>query len=174
MSLESPLSCTRYRFAIIIGVVKRNVGKKKGKGAHAEAPIELTVEDFAQVSERPAPMVPSLEEALLRRKFTRVPYVTVARMLAEDESWTEVVRIDDISRGGLGLRGLRELAVGDRVTVQWALPMTGEARLLAVTVRWVAASGGGYRMGLAFDALDEEVERAIARYVTLMTTFSLC
>jgi len=88
------------------------------------------------------PRLPELPTT--RRRFARAPYVTPARILRANGGTLEG-RSEDISVGGLLVLAPQAFEQEERVTVRFALPITGKLLEVPATARWVknAARGAG-------------------------------
>ncbi|HEY5372275.1 MAG TPA: PilZ domain-containing protein, partial [Polyangiaceae bacterium] len=103
-----------------------------------------------------------------RRRFARAPYVTPARILRANGGTLDG-RSEDISVGGLLVLAPQAFGQEERVTVRFALPITGKLLDVPATARWVknAARGAG-AVGLEFAALAPDHLTVIENYVTAM------
>ena len=112
------------------------------------------------------PRLPELPST--RRRFARAPYVTPARILRANGGTLDG-RSEDISVGGLLVLAPQAFAQEERVTVRFALPITGKLLDVPATARWVknAARGAG-AVGLEFAALAPDHLTVIENYVTAM------
>jgi tRNA A-37 threonylcarbamoyl transferase component Bud32 len=112
------------------------------------------------------PRLPELPTT--RRRFARAPYVTPARILRANGGTLEG-RSEDISVGGLLVLAPQAFEQAERVTVRFALPITGKLLEVPATARWVknAARGAG-AVGLEFAALAPDQLTVIENYVTAM------
>jgi serine/threonine protein kinase len=112
------------------------------------------------------PRLPELPST--RRRFARAPYVTPARILRANGGTLEG-RSEDISVGGLLVLAPQAFGQEERVTVRFALPITGKLLEVPATARWVknAARGAG-AVGLEFAALAPDHLTVIENYVTAM------
>jgi serine/threonine protein kinase len=113
------------------------------------------------------PRLPELPSAT-RRRFARAPYVTPARIFRASGGTLEG-RSEDISVGGLLVLAPQAFGQEERVTVRFALPITGKLLEVPATARWVknAARGAG-AVGLEFAALAPDHLTVIENYVTAM------
>ena len=102
-----------------------------------------------------------------RRRFARAPYVTQTRISRADGSILEG-RSEDISAGGLLVLAPQAFAQEERVTVRFALPITGKLLEVPATARWVKMARGTGAVGLEFVALAPDQLAIIANYVTAM------
>ncbi len=114
-------------------------------------------------------MPPKLpEQASSRRRFARAPYVTPARIFRANGSVLEG-RSEDISTGGLLVLAPQAFEQEERVSVRFALPITGKLLEVPATARWVKmARGGAGAVGLEFAALLPEQLTVIENYVQAM------
>jgi serine/threonine protein kinase len=112
------------------------------------------------------PRLPELPST--RRRFARAPYVTPARILRANGGALDG-RSEDISAGGLLVLAPQAFGQEERVTVRFALPITGKLIEVPATARWVknAARGAG-AVGLEFAALAPDHLTVIENYVTAM------
>jgi serine/threonine protein kinase len=116
-----------------------------------------------------APVPPRLPELpSTRRRFARAPYVTPTRILRANGGTLEG-RSEDISVGGLLVLAPQAFDQEERVTVRFALPITGKLLEAPAIARWVknAARGTG-AVGLEFAALAPDHLTVIQNYVTAM------
>ena len=75
------------------------------------------------------------------------------RMDPDGGDTTDSVRMTDISMGGLGASSTRPFYRGQRILLQLPLPGDGQGRhLYATIIRCRQAEGGGYKVGMEFDA----------------------
>jgi hypothetical protein len=112
------------------------------------------------------PRLPELPST--RRRFARAPYVTPARIFRANGGTLDG-RSEDISVGGLLVLAPQAFDQEERVTVRFALPITGKLLEVPATARWVknAARGTG-AVGLEFAALAPDHLTVIENYVTAM------
>lgn len=116
-----------------------------------------------------APVPPRLPDLpSTRRRFARAPYVTPTRILRANGGTLEG-RSEDISVGGLLVLAPQAFDQEERVTVRFALPITGKLLEVPAIARWVknAARGTG-AVGLEFAALAPDHLTVIQNYVTAM------
>jgi len=116
-----------------------------------------------------APVPPPLPELpSTRRRFARAPYVTPTRIFRANGGTLEG-RSEDISVGGLLVLAPQAFGQEERVSVRFALPITGKLLEVPATARWVknAARGTG-AVGLEFAALAPDHLTVIENYVTAM------
>jgi serine/threonine protein kinase len=116
-----------------------------------------------------APVPPRLPELpSTRRRFARAPYVTPVRIFRANGGTLDG-RSEDISVGGLLVLAPQAFDQEERVTVRFALPITGKLLEAPATARWVknAARGTG-AVGLEFAALALDHLTVIENYVTAM------
>src|SRR5450432_2293860 len=133
----------------------------------------------AKVPPRPASSggMPSIAGAALppplpaqpatRRRFSRAPYVTPARILRADGTSLDG-RSEDISVGGLLVLAPQAFDQEERVKVRFALPITGKLLEVPATARWVKMSRGTGAVGLEFAALAPDYLAVIENYVVAM------
>ena len=115
-----------------------------------------------------SPIPPPLpEQASTRRRFARAPYVTPARIFRANGSTLDG-RSEDISVGGLLVLAPQAFGQEERVTVRFALPITGKLLEVPATARWVKMARGTGAVGLEFSALAPDQLAVIENYVTAM------
>src|SRR5262249_9109234 len=103
-----------------------------------------------------------------RRKAARANYATPVRVILENGVAIDG-RNEDASEGGLlVISQAADDAVGQKVTLRFALPMEGKVITLPAEVRWERRSGGRRATGLQFIAPPRDMTASIARYVALM------
>jgi PilZ domain len=144
------------------------------RGAVAPAPAKVPPRPAA-VLQPPAlpgsspvlpPPLPDLPST--RRRFARAPYVTPARIFRANGGTLEG-RSEDISVGGLLVLAPQAFDQEERVTVRFALPITGKLLEVPATARWVkSAARGTGAVGLEFAALAPDHLKVIESYVTAM------
>jgi len=110
----------------------------------------------------PLPNLPST-----RRRFARAPYVTPVRIFRPGGSLLEG-RSEDISAGGLLVLAPQTFDQEERVTVRFALPITGKLLEVPAIARWVKMARGTGAVGLEFSALAAEHLSVIETFVTAM------
>jgi serine/threonine protein kinase len=110
----------------------------------------------------PLPDLPST-----RRRFARAPYVTPVRIFRPGGSLLEG-RSEDISAGGLLVLAPQAFDQEERVTVRFALPITGKLLEVPAIARWVKMARGTGAVGLEFCALASEHLSVIQTFVTAM------
>ncbi|MEP7053149.1 MAG: PilZ domain-containing protein, partial [Pseudomonadota bacterium] len=102
-----------------------------------------------------------------RRRFARAPYVTPVRIFRPDGRLLDG-RSEDISAGGLLVLAPQTFDQEERVTVRFALPITGKLLEVPATARWVKMARGTGAVGLEFRALTSEHLTVIETFVTAM------
>ena len=102
-----------------------------------------------------------------RRRFARAPYVTPIRILCANGSSIEG-RSEDISVGGLLVLAPQAFGQEERVSVRFALPITGKLLEVPAIARWVKKARGTGAIGLEFAALAPDQLTVIENYVTAM------
>ncbi|MEO7035224.1 MAG: serine/threonine-protein kinase [Polyangiaceae bacterium] len=110
----------------------------------------------------PLPGLPST-----RRRFARAPYVTPVRIFRPNGGLLEG-RSEDISAGGLLVLAPQAFDQEERVTVRFALPITGKLLDVPAIARWVKMARGTGAVGLEFSALAAEYLTVIENFVTAM------
>jgi c-di-GMP-binding flagellar brake protein YcgR len=110
---------------------------------------------------------PPLPDQSSRRRFARAPYVTPARIFCENGAILEG-RSEDISVGGLLVLAPQAFGQEERVTVRFALPITGKLLEVPAIARWVKKARGTGAVGLEFSALAPDQLAVIENYVTAM------
>jgi len=130
----------------------------------------------AMVPPRPAPAAagalaggppPLPDQPATRRRFARAPYVTPIRILCANGSSLDG-RSEDISVGGLLVLAPQAFGQEERVSVRFALPITGKLLEVAAIARWVKKAKGTGAIGLEFAALAPDQLAVIENYVTAM------
>lgn len=95
--------------------------------------------------------------------------VSIETIQGIDEEPVASVVSGNISTGGVGFwlePGMRQLVVGDRVTVRFTLPDSFDELLVRAEVRHVTDHPkGGSRVGARFIDADELVEHPLFRYI---------
>ncbi|HEY0464843.1 MAG TPA: serine/threonine-protein kinase [Polyangiaceae bacterium] len=115
-----------------------------------------------------APVPPPLpEQHATRRRFARAPYVTPIRILCGNGTSLEG-RSEDISVGGLLVLAPQAFGQEERVSVRFALPITGKLLEVPAIARWVKKARGTGAIGLEFAALAPDQLAVIENYVTAM------
>lgn len=107
------------------------------------------------------------EEVSARRQFVRAPYVTPARIFAEDGSVFDG-RTEDISEGGALLLTAAEVPSDVTVKVRLSLPTSGRVVVLEATTRWVRTSRSLRAIGLRFTSPPVDVTGDIRHYTDIM------
>ena len=102
-----------------------------------------------------------------RRRFARAPYVTPVRIFRPNGTLLDG-RSEDISAGGLLVLAPQAFEQAERVTVRFALPITGKLLEVPATARWVKMARGTGAFGLEFSALAPEYLTVIETFVTAM------
>jgi serine/threonine protein kinase len=110
---------------------------------------------------------PSLDLASTRRRFARAPYVTPTRIFRPNGSTLDG-RSEDISVGGLLVLAPQAFDQAERVTVRFALPITGKLLDVPATARWVKMARGTGAVGLEFADLAPDHLLVIETYVTAL------
>jgi len=101
-----------------------------------------------------------------KRRHARAPYVTLARLTHGDGHVDG--RIEEISESGFQFVGDRPVADGARVTVRFALPVTGKLVDAGATSRWKRSTRGLTAAGFEFDGLPADALAEVRRYVAIM------
>ncbi len=115
-----------------------------------------------------APIPPPLPDLpATRRRFARAPYVTPVRIFRPNGTLLDG-RSEDISAGGLLVLAPQAFEQAERVTVRFALPITGKLLEVPATARWVKMARGTGAFGLEFSALAPEYLTVIETFVTAM------
>jgi serine/threonine-protein kinase len=104
-----------------------------------------------------------------RRRFKRAAYVTQISIRRAKEG-PVVARSEDISLGGMLVVPKVLCAEAERVTVVFALPISGQIVELGATARWIKAARSRQAMGIEFVSLTPHAHGEIERYVHLMGT----
>ncbi len=138
------------------------VPPRPGSSSPLTAPLAASPTSVPAVPPR-LPELPST-----RRRFARAPYVTPVRIFRANGGTLDG-RSEDISVGGLLVLAPQAFDQEERVTVRFALPITGKLLEVPATARWVknAARGAG-AVGLEFAALAPDQLTVIENYVTAM------
>jgi serine/threonine protein kinase len=101
-----------------------------------------------------------------RRRSPRAPFLTPVRVLAGSSNEAFDGRSQDISERGMQVLLHSPLAVGTRVTLKFALPMTGTLIATSAVVRWCRnGRGASHAVGFEFDEAVESGADVIRRYV---------
>jgi serine/threonine protein kinase len=111
--------------------------------------------------------LPSLDSASTRRRFARAPYVTPTRIFRPNGSTLDG-RSEDISVGGLLVLAPQAFDQAERVTVRFALPITGKLLDVPAIARWVKMARGTGAVGLQFVDLAPDHTLVIESYVTAL------
>jgi serine/threonine-protein kinase len=108
------------------------------------------------------------ENPAQRRKQARANYATPVRVILQSGLAIDG-RSEDVSEGGLlVIFEDADIAVGQKVTLRFALPMEGKVVTLPAEVRWERRSGGRRATGLQFVDPPRDLTSSVARYVKLM------
>jgi serine/threonine-protein kinase len=110
---------------------------------------------------------PSPDSASTRRRFARAPYVTPTRIFRPNGSTLDG-RSEDISVGGLLVLAPQAFDQAERVTVRFALPITGKLLDVPAIARWVKMARGTGAVGLQFVDLAPDHTLVIESYVTAL------
>ena len=102
-----------------------------------------------------------------RRKHTRAPYSTLARLTRASGERIDG-RLEEMSEGGLQFVGDRPIAVGEVLRIRFALPATGRIAEAAAASRWTRAGRGGHATGFEFTEIAEDARAEIGQYVRIM------
>ena len=102
-----------------------------------------------------------------RRRFARAPYVTPIRIICANGTALDG-RSEDISVGGLLVLAPQAFGQEERVSVRFALPITGKLLEVPAIARWVKKARGTGAIGLEFAALAPDQLTVIQNYVTAM------
>lgn len=102
-----------------------------------------------------------------RRKHTRAPYSTLARLTSSSGERVDG-RLEEMSEGGLQFVGERPIAVGEVLRIRFALPATGRIAETPAVCRWTRAGRGGHASGFEFTELGEDARAEIQQYVRIM------
>lgn len=142
-----------------------------GLRAALPPPLAMASQRSAAVGLLPAAEAaspPSLREpGATRRRFARAPYVTLVRISCANGTWLEG-RSEDISVGGLLVLAPQAFGQEERVSVRFALPITGKLIAVHAVARWVKKARGTGAIGLEFAALAPDQLAVIEHYVTAM------
>jgi eukaryotic-like serine/threonine-protein kinase len=155
--------------AVAPSLPNRSVAGIAVASASAKVPRPDSPPGLAAPLSAGAPVPPRLpEQPSTRRRFARAPYVTPARIFRANGGTLDG-RSEDISVGGLLVLAPQAFDQEERVTVRFALPITGKLLEVPATARWVknAARGTG-AVGLEFAALAPDHLTVIENYVTAM------
>lgn len=144
-------------------------------GLQAESMSRIAIAPIAPLSIRPpvpasasASAPPPLpDQGSSRRRFARAPYVTPVRIYSANGTLLEG-RSEDISIGGLLVLAPQAFTQEERVSVRFALPITGKLLEVPATARWVKKARGTGAVGLEFSALAPDQLTVIENYVTAM------
>jgi serine/threonine protein kinase len=122
----------------------------------------------SQVGGASSPVPSALPELpSTRRRFARAPYVTPTRIFRANGGTLDG-RSEDISAGGLLVLASQAFGQEERVTVRFALPITGKLLDVPATARWVRMARGTGAVGLEFTELLPDHLTVIENYVTAM------
>lgn len=101
-----------------------------------------------------------------RRRSPRAPYLTPVRVLAGPDNEIHDGRAQDISESGMQIVLNRELSVGTKVTLRFALPMSGTLAVVRAVVRWARSNRGQtHAIGFEFEHPLEHGADFVRRYV---------
>jgi len=110
---------------------------------------------------------PLPEQPATRRRFARAPYVTPIRILCANGTSLDG-RSEDISVGGLLVLAPQAFGQEERVSVRFALPISGKLLVVSAVARWVKKARGTGAIGLEFTALTPDQLAVIGNYVAAM------
>jgi serine/threonine protein kinase len=141
-----------------------------------DAPV-LSIEPEPMDSERPTsisgvrkPLAPPPLPGVARRQHVRAPYATPVRITAALGPIDG--RTEDLSRGGVLVLTGRDIPLGERVTLKFALPTDGGLAHCDAIVRWVRRRPGrsaqGVAMGLQFIDAPEALTNAVETWLKFM------
>lgn len=106
-----------------------------------------------------------------QRRFPRfkADIPAIASLVRESEIVSLRTRCDSISEGGVGARGrgLEPMRVGDLVTMELHIPVSGQPIWVDTIIRYVLARHKNGLCGLEFPSLSEDQRRIINRYCRL-------
>lgn len=139
--------------------------------------IEPEPHDGDGDSERPTsisgvrrPMAPPPLPGVARRQHTRAPYTTPVRINAGAGPIDG--RTEDLSRGGVLVLTARDIPLGERVTLKFALPTDGAIAQCEAVVRWVRRRPGhashAVAMGLQFVDPTTTLTEAVETWLKFM------
>lgn len=120
-------------------------------------PVSATAPSLAEPGATPA----------TRRKHTRAPYSTLARLTISSGERVDG-RLEEMSEGGLQFVGERPIAVGEVVRIRFALPATGRIAETPAVSRWTREGRGGHATGFELTELSEDARAEIRQYVRIM------
>jgi serine/threonine protein kinase len=99
-----------------------------------------------------------------RRQFLRAPYMTPVFLVPVGGQPIEA-RSEEISEEGMLVVSPIAFALGARLTLRFASPVTGEILVAAGSVRWTREGRGRSALGLEFEDAAPEVRRAVVDYI---------
>jgi serine/threonine protein kinase len=110
-----------------------------------------------------APAVPPPLPAR-QRSHARAPYVTPAVVFDSNGAVLDA-RSEDISVGGILVTAARDLRLGEKLRIRFALPGTGAAAILQGVVRWTRPARGRTAMGIEFTDASPAIQFAIQSFI---------
>jgi serine/threonine protein kinase len=99
-----------------------------------------------------------------RRQFARAPYATPVFVVSTGARPVEA-RSEEISEEGMLIVCPAPFALGARLVLRFASPMTGEPLEAAASVRWTREGRGRSALGLEFEDAPPQVRSAIVEYI---------
>jgi serine/threonine protein kinase len=140
-----------------------------------ETPVDEEPERAIKLVRKKAPRGdgdrPSAVEpiAVHRRQHVRAPYVTPVVLRSMTGSEIQA-RSEEISEEGMLVLSPIGFALGARVQVHFASPLTGEMVALHALVRWIREGRGRSAMGLEFVEVPPAVRGNIGQYIGMLPT----
>lgn len=161
---ESRFETTAHFAEALLGVAGVAMGPlhllSPAMNVRAEAPPHL---NDTQIGVDPTELVIDLVQ---RRRAPRAPYLTPVRVLLDGTNENADGRSQDISESGLQLVLQRPLAIGERVTLRFALPLAGTLVAARGVVRWCRSNRGhSHAVGVEFEHPLEAGADFVRRYV---------
>jgi serine/threonine protein kinase len=100
-----------------------------------------------------------------RRQFLRAPYTTPVFLLATGGHRPVEARSEEISEEGMLVVSPVAFALGVRLTLRFASPVTGEILVAPASVRWTREGRGRSALGLEFEPVAPQVRQAVIDYI---------
>jgi serine/threonine-protein kinase len=132
-----------------------------------EDPGEELPEQAIKLVRRKAPRVDGTATRATpprRRQFLRAPYMTPVFLVPPGGPAIEA-RSEEISEEGMLVVSPIAFALGVRLTLRFASPVTGEILVAAGSVRWTREGRGRSALGLEFEEVAPEVRQAVVTYL---------
>ncbi|MCL2448488.1 MAG: serine/threonine-protein kinase [Polyangiaceae bacterium] len=100
-----------------------------------------------------------------RRQFLRAPYTTPVFLLAASGHRPVEARSEEISEEGMLVVSPVTFALGVRLTLRFASPVTGEILVAPARVRWAREGRGKSALGLEFEGVAQQIRQAVIDYI---------